>query len=446
MTTTDDPVRAELDAVAGVSRRAPDTRYTVTGLSFGEATLSRHPSTGRWEWLTLRLSAAAAATTKTPKELSVSFPMEFWLAQGANFGDKDSTLAAGLYALLMEHRLLSRPGLLWGANDGALVEGPAMDALALLRASMVRTLEQAATCPACGGGTGRSLAASTNPIELIQQMLNGQMSRAERMSVLASGYGRRGVVVPTVCDHTPMRVEALHRLCAVFPELALEASQVLLAAPAMDPPRFVLSPQMEKPMLGQWLMQRTRRRYDYDDYGSGYGRGYGYGGGYGRPTRRVSLRRTAGETTLSPALRGALTFATQSWAATGPLESFVAPPEGAADAAPVMGTAAEFIDVAVLWPESVAKAAAPVAATRETTEVAKAKPTAKAKPKTKKAEAAKAEAAKAAPVEAGAAPTPGQELMTTELRTLGYSDAKVKQLLKAGTLERIDFGWYRWKG
>ncbi len=380
MTNADDPMRARLDAVAGVSRRAPEMRYSVTGLSFGEATLSRNPATGRWEWLTLRLSAAAAATTTKPQELSISFPMDYWFTHVVSFGDKDSTLAAGLYPLLTEHHLLSRPGLLWGANDGALVDGPAMEALALLRSAMVRTLEQTATCPACDSGGGRSLAASTDPRELIKLVLTGQVSRDEMMNMLASGYGRRGVAAPTACDHAPMRVAALHRLCAAYPELALEAAQVLVPTLTIDPPRFVLSAAAEKPMLGQWLMQRTRRRYDYyDDYG--YGSRYG---GYGRPTRRVSLRRAAGETALSPALRGALTFATQSWAAAGALEGFVAPTEETGDEVPVMGTAAEFIDVAVLWPEGVSKAAAPVATAKEKTEVAKAKkakPAAKAKPR-----------------------------------------------------------------
>ncbi len=36
--------------------------------------------------------------------------------------------------------------------------------------------------------------------------------------------------------------------------------------------------------------------------------------------------------------------------------------------------------------------------------------------------------------------------MTSELRALGYTDAKVKRLFVEGRIERIDFGWYRWKG
>jgi len=36
--------------------------------------------------------------------------------------------------------------------------------------------------------------------------------------------------------------------------------------------------------------------------------------------------------------------------------------------------------------------------------------------------------------------------MTLELRALGYTEAKVKKLLKEGTLERAGYGWFRWKG
>ena len=51
-----------------------------------------------------------------------------------------------------------------------------------------------------------------------------------------------------------------------------------------------------------------------------------------------------------------------------------------------------------------------------------------------------------APAPKPAAPAPGQEMMTSELRALGYTDAKVKRLFVEGRIERIDFGWYRWKG
>ncbi len=34
--------------------------------------------------------------------------------------------------------------------------------------------------------------------------------------------------------------------------------------------------------------------------------------------------------------------------------------------------------------------------------------------------------------------------MTSELRARGYTDAKLRQLIKEGVVERAGFGWYRW--
>lgn len=414
------PDRAELDRIAGVSRRAPRVRYEVEGLSFGGATLTRRAD-DRWSLLTLSLTAEAAVRTEAPGTTSVEFPMEYWLAQGATYGDGEATITAGLHALLVEHHLLSRPALLQRPDDGGPpVEGAAREALVKLREAVERTHAQYARCPACDAAR-RDHPPSVENLDLLARVLGRRIDPAQLRDLLGGAYPtRRGVARP--CAHAAMRVEALRALCAAYPELALESAHLLIGASSLDPPRFVLSPMAEKPMLGQWLVQRARRRrgYGYDDYLRD-----------APPRRRVSLRRPVGDTPLSPALRGALSFAAQSWEADGPLEGFAPPPEGATEAAPTMSASTEVLDVAVLWPDGATHPAPTIAAEPEAPKVA---------PKPKRPRAPKA------PAKPTQEPSPGQELMTADLRALGYTDARIKQLLKDGVIERAGYGWFRWKG
>jgi hypothetical protein len=101
-------------------------------------------------------------------------------------------------------------------------------------------------------------------------------------------------------------------------------------------------------------------------------------------------------------------------------------------AMPVMTPAMALQDVALVWPDGVPR---PAPRLPEATPPP---------PPPKRPTAPKR--AKAATKSASAKPAPGQELMTPELRALGYSDAAIKQLLKDGTIQRAGYGWYRWKG
>ncbi|MEZ4409420.1 MAG: hypothetical protein R3A52_23555 [Polyangiales bacterium] len=412
MSASEDTERARLDAVAGVSRSRPEMKYTVEGLSFGAATLTREAD-GRWSTLTLSLTEEAAASTAAPTEREVSVEVRYWLSTLGSLRGEDAERFEGLRSLLVEHHLLSRPRLLLRADGGAPIEGAALKALDAVREMVARVQAHFVNCPVCDD----PVAAQRH------RFLQGRLGRGA--PPMGSGW-RRGVVD---CAHAAMRDKAFAALFAAHPELAFEAARVLVPSMKLDPPRFVLNRELLAPLLGHWLMRRARSRYGGLDYGYGYG--------YRRGAEQRKMSRVPRGTALSPALRGALHYAAQSWEASGPLESFAPPTTDAAEGMPTMTSSSEPIDVAVMWPEGVARPApkperAAKAPAKRTAPSAKVKP-AKAKAATTEEAVVKA-------------PAPGQMLMTAELRALGYSDAKVKSLLAAGTIERAGYGWFRWKG
>lgn len=411
-----DTERAELDAVAGVSRTRPAAEYKVEGLSFGAATLARGHG-DRWGSLTLTLTAEAAAHTTAPRETAVRFDLGYWASSAGAQRRDDAEFHEAVRSLLLDHHLLSRPGLLARADGGPPVEGAAAKALQALRDRVEGVRSHSATCPVCD--------------DLVASLRHRYIEEQLRRGAAPSGYGwRRGLVD---CAHAPMRGEAFAALFAAHPVLAFEAAGVLRPASAFDPPRFALNHELLSAMLGHWLMRRGRSRYGYDDPYR-----------FGRGGERQRMSRVPQVGSLSASLRGALHFAAQSWGASGPLEGFAPPASEASEAVPTMTTSLEPLDVSVMWPEGVARPAeqperAAKAPAERAATPAKTKTTA-----AKKVKPAKEPAAKEEP--AVKAPSPGQMLMTAELRALGYSDAKVKSLLAAGTIERAGYGWFRWKG
>lgn len=420
MDATPDPRRERLDRVAGLSRLAPRGDYVVGGLSFGSATLRRNPTSGRWDSLTLLLAPGAAADgakAVKPKATTVVFSLMHWLEHGDFVGEDD--LAPGLYSLIVDGALLSNPAWL---TDAAPID-PALDpaaarALAHLRTSLTNVTHLDATCPVCVARRGRHAMSfrSMSSSALTRQ----RIEFLRRLGVDVTGLFDEPASPEAVCPHTAMRHEALRALFVASPELAFEAADVLIAAPALSPLRFVMSPVMMRGLIGAWLMGRAHP-------------GLSASHGVARPKPAPPPTPRAGDALLSEGQRAALAFAMVSWGFDGPLEAFAPAMNDDSAAAPVMAAATALQGVALVWPDGVAKPAPrlPEAAPPQGPP--------------KRAEAPPKRPG-AASQRAPSTPTPGQELMTPELRALGYSDAAIRQLLKDGTIERAGYGWFRWKG
>lgn len=429
-----DPLRERLDRIAGISLRAPRAEYVVTGLPFGEAKLRRNTGTGRWEALVLLLTPAAAADVEKAggsRAATINYPLEHWLAQGTTFDAEVDAVAAGLHPLLVDGGLLSRPEQLTSA--GSIDPGPdprAAAALEGLRAMLSRSTRRTARCPVCaerrstrGSRLSQAFTQHTEYVEILRMLGIAPPGR----SLLKQDEPE------PECPHAEMRRLALQRLYEEHPELAFETALLLVPVTVSDPPRFVLSPMAMKPMLEEWLTPNAPYD-DYDDYDD-------YDEFTDEPRRVVVPKAAPGDSTLTPGQRGALAFATQSWEADGALPGYLPPANDPSHEMPVMASEVAPPEVALLWPEGVAKPAPKLPPPAPPPPPLPAKPAAK-KP-------AKATAPAPAPTPApttAATPSPGQELMTSELRALGYTEAMVKKLLKEGTLERAGYGWFRWKG
>lgn len=396
MSDADDGWRARLDRVAGVSLRPPGEAYRVDGLSFGEAILSRDLGSGRWASLTLTLTLDAADRSRKAggsEATRVSFPMQHALVQREDASD----VGPGVRGLLVDHELLSRPAWLTSpALEAPPSDDAALGALDRLRAALCRATGRAAMCPVCERapvGGGRQ---------------NVSMSLLFKLGLHIGMTDEPVDAAAAECPHAPMRREALGALWAAFPELAFEAVLLLVAASAMRPPRFVLSTALMPWLLGSWLMNR-------------------------QPTRYASWARPAPDAAETSAL--ALSARVWRFEAT---PGVVAPAEGAgSDPAPALSTRPSPPAVTLLWPDGVARPEPP--------QVEAAPPT------TAKRHTAPKGAPKeplSAPAEHPAQPdppSPGQEMMTAELRALGYTDARIKRLVADGSLERAGYGWFRWR-
>lgn len=146
------------------------------------------------------------------------------------------------------------------------------------------------------------------------------------------------------CPHTAMRHEAFGALFAAFPELAFEATQLLIAAPTLSPPRFVMSPMMMRGLVGAWLMGRAHR-----------GSRAWLGGARQEPA--PPPKPSADDALLSEGQRAALAFARASWGFDGSLGAVAPTMNDDSAAMPVMAPATALADVALVWPDGVARPA-----------------------------------------------------------------------------------------
>jgi len=416
----DDPMRALLDGVAGLSRRAPLPAYEAPGLSFGGASLRR--ADGRWASLILTLTGGA-----TRKPTRVEYPMDTWMAESASL-DAGDVPGDGLRSLLVEHGLLSHPAWLIDPEPaGRPSEGPAAAALDGLREHLTRVTGRNVRCPVCPppfrrGGSRWS--ARTIPF--------GRMGDEERALLKMLGLLPPEEPEPEEapsCPHAPMRREALEALYQAFPELAFEAATVLVPSITPAVTRFLVSPMLMRSLLRDWLLVPTDAEEEY-----------------------APLVQGPEEAGLSSGQRTALTLAAAAWGEGGALTRF-APPANDAGPVPAMPTKAALPPLVLLWPDGIAKPPPPAAPSASPPAVV-APPPGRAKPAPKRAKVAAAAPIEPAPAPVLApspspspspsTPTPGQEMMTSELRARGYTDAKLRQLIKDGIVERAGFGWYRW--
>ncbi|MDO9017597.1 MAG: hypothetical protein Q8S73_45075 [Deltaproteobacteria bacterium] len=410
----DDPMRALLDRVAGLSRRAPLLAYEATGLSFGAASLRRVD--GRWASLTLTLTGGAPR-----KPGRVEYPMDTWMAESASL-DADDVPDDGLRSLLVDHALLSHPAWLIDPEpDGRPSEGAAAAALDSLREHLELVTRRAVRCPVCPAPfrRGGSRWSGVN-------IPFGRMGDEERSLLKMLGLLPPEEPEPEnapSCPHAPMRREALEALYRAFPELAFEAATVLVPSVTPVAPRFLVSPMLMRPLLRDWLLVPTDVEDEY-----------------------APLVRAPEDAGLLAGQRAALALAAAAWGEEGSLTRF-APPANDAGPLPAMPTKAALPGLVLLWPDGIAKPLPPAAPSAPPPPAVDAPPK-RAKPAPKRAKVAPAAATEPAPQPGPVAstPSPGQEMMAGELRALGYTDAKIRQLIKDGVVERAGFGWYRWKG
>ena len=411
MEGTDDPQRVLIDRVAGISLRAPKEQYEVVGLSFGAATLQRNIDTGRWTALTLTLTPQAVLehVKAVPQRVAtVVFPLGYWMAEASGLVDVDE-LAVGLRELLVDHGLLSHPDWLLGALPTDLPPAQC-EALERLQTVLAQVTGKSAICPVCPRPPPPRESSYGEGMDF-----DAGFSRMLRMMGIAMPSPSKTIAAvsappPVECPHAAMREEALRALGVAFPEVAFEAAQLLLAVPAMVPPRFVLSPMVLQSVLDEWLMKRA-------------------------PIATASATAPPFEEDagLKEVQRAGLAFAASAWRLHGPLVRFV-PTDDDGSAPPTISATAARTEATLWWPESVPKPPPRPAAERAAPRVVRkrAKPAPTVKP---------APTAKPAP-----GPQPGQEIMTSDLLALGYTTEKVKALITAGTLERAGYGRFRWKG
>ncbi|MEZ4389660.1 MAG: hypothetical protein R3A48_01085 [Polyangiales bacterium] len=384
---------ARIEALAGVSLSAPRREYRAEGLSFGDATLSRDGSSERWQSLTLTLRGPDATPGSNVRSLRPSV-VSFSLTPSRleHYGEiygmgapRPGDLPFGTRALIVDHALLSNPA--WLLDPASALEGASSDAanaLEELRATLTRYLDDPMPCSECAAKAARARPARRPARGSMQA---GYLEMLRRMGVNIS-FLEASEPEPEPepnCPHAPMRAEALRALFARHPELAFECLGVLVPHTKGERPRFVLNPAQMPTLLRDWLSAPDHVTAE-------------------RPSARFDA------------------------SASSPGE------------------------VQRIWPESVPKPAPPAPSLPPPPREKKAteKKATEKKATEKKATEKKATEKKATEVsseKAAEAPfTAGQMVMSSQVRDAGYDAAAVKRLLKAGTLERVDFGWYRWKG
>ncbi len=461
----------DLAAVAGVSLRAPQERYAVEGLSFGDAALTRaNGPASRFNDLDLALTpdaAARCAAQKGAAALRVSFALhELAPAHTAGLGEDDARLA-GVRTLLVEHALLAQPALLVAANDRIDRTSTEGQLLAQLRA----TYEQIV-----GGGRGRAAKECRDCVIERRKAYNAQATldladltariKAAKTprdaALLQQEYHTRRYMSSMYqtqrreadCPHVALAREALEALCARHAEVMFEL--VGLIEPAgRGAMRFVLREDVARAAVSHWITGRVRPRYVH------WSQQRSTSAARGR--RVVSARERALATQGLPAeQRAGVSYAATAWSYEAPVATLGWTPSATDSGAPPSireGGDEGPYEVSRVLPPFAQKAAArevvlvrppgvPVVTVEQAkkTVVTKKRPAVKTAPApapTKKAAAKKtaaqapkmAAAKKTAPVAAAkAAPVAVPPETRAMLRKLGVSDALIDEMAREGRL------------
>lgn len=271
----------EVARVAGVALRAPSPAYSVEGLSFGRATLTRDERAGTLSGATLELSLTPEAVASVVGEggadvASVAVPVGTFHLSARYEDDEEDALGDGLRDLLVEHQLLVRPALLdaEGEPPGETITGSATRTLTELRrrhASFVSAQAQGAPCAACRvvqeqSQERRFEAEVRAKREALGARLKGVTDRTERATAEKEfsewewetrwKYRNEGSFAS--CPHAPMTAEAWRAITTEHPEVAFELVGLLVPEPESQPPRFTLAQELVRKVLGAWLVGRAR--------------------------------------------------------------------------------------------------------------------------------------------------------------------------------------------
>jgi hypothetical protein len=324
--------QAVFEDVAGLSLAAPRSKYAI-----GAARWQRDPPFGLLMTgsLTLDLDPRTARELGSPVTRAVFSPLR-WLNAGwpggvGGYLGRDVMAGSESWrALIVEHRLLSRPELIrsesarkaWETASGAgEAERAALRALAeryhrVLSSYTTGRPRVVIECAACQAAREQRGAASV-PRHL-RTIYPGREQRAS-------------------CVHAPMAVNALEQLCEAHPELTFEIigwfapeGALSRSQDASSPRRFVLDTGVMKAVYGHWLLGQAP-----EEWGSWRYHGYRQ---HERKSFRVDRRRLTNQPDkVAKKLRGALAFAAASWGIASAPEELVIEADAESSPLPVLG-------------------------------------------------------------------------------------------------------------
>jgi hypothetical protein len=464
----------DLRAIAGCSLSAPYAEYEVNELSFGSTTVRRDTTMpNQWGTITLFFDAETVARCASAGGASIA-SLVVPITPGVVDEEAEETTPTfdGMRALIVEHKLFSHPELLRQDEiENIPSHSPAGERLAALNAQLRQMVDEASfgrstRCTAC-------------------RQLDPRSIPTRRPGLYTDVYSENPYLRPPPCPHQPLLVEALKAVCDMSPELTFEWVGLLVPSFTLTPPRFVLAPAIASGTIANWLTGRAQSSY------------LGWYGAEWRPkahsktSRSHRKLREAGLEGMSPTQRNAMVFAAEAWEAEDVTTALETTDHSTATT-DLLVQALErdetFEMVAVLPPsiqpvekERVASKRHPAATGRSpAAKAAKAAKAATTEPTitepaitepaitepaitepaiTEPAVSETTTAVTTTAVTTTAVTTtavttttettttettrPEGELMTSQLRDLGYSDAAIKKLLKSGELERTGFGWFR---
>lgn len=237
----------DLDAIAGVSLKPPQTSYELVADEFGRILLTR-PT--RWNLSDATLRIEPVATDEDPTPTPVVFSVGPWIPQDAR-GSRDHDNLEGERELLVDHALLSHPELVTvnetPSSDGLSVA--ATTALDRLRKRWSNIVE-----------ASRDLY-RWSPITCEECLRNRRVTDGR-----FAGRGMYSASGREPCPHTTVGSQALRSLCEAHGELVFELVQWLVPSTVVQsfgevilpPRRFVLHHELMTALVAQWLLGRSR--------------------------------------------------------------------------------------------------------------------------------------------------------------------------------------------